>query len=333
MIYKAAVNNVMYYANTLEAYRSDKFTGSSPSPEKGGVITGQNGPWGLYSATPCRLSTSTGRRTSDGFNPGLVIVPAGRRGPRGGRHRAHTPPQRHRGRPRVANRSTLVNRVLGAARPPGRPSGRVPEGYRRARPRRLAGCAMSASRPAAPWSRWSWWSLLGFFAFRILPGRPRPLHWRTAARSAPEQMDILRQQYGLDQPLIGAVLALPDRTVPGQTRRFLHLQPVGLVADRWTGSARPCLLTGTAAALIRHPGPVAWAAGGVAAGQQLRQGTDRTGPGFLVGPHVLARPVGAAGLRRRAALVPDRRHGHGRQSEHRLRLRPGRRPAHGRCRC
>ncbi|MEC5181439.1 peptide/nickel transport system substrate-binding protein [Arthrobacter sp. CG_A4] len=75
MIYNAAVNNVMYYANTLEAYRSDKFEPFVTQPSKGGVITGQNGPWGYYSATPVGLKTSTTAEASAGFNPALVIVP------------------------------------------------------------------------------------------------------------------------------------------------------------------------------------------------------------------------------------------------------------------
>lgn len=77
MIYNAAVNNVMYYANTLEAYRSDKFQPFVTQPEKGGVITGQNGPWGYYSATPVGMNTGTGTdEASAGFNPATVIVPA-----------------------------------------------------------------------------------------------------------------------------------------------------------------------------------------------------------------------------------------------------------------
>lgn len=75
MIYNAAVNNVMYYANTLEAYRSDKFEPFVTQPSKGGVITGQNGPWGYYSATPVGSTTSTTAEASAGFNPAMVIVP------------------------------------------------------------------------------------------------------------------------------------------------------------------------------------------------------------------------------------------------------------------
>jgi peptide/nickel transport system substrate-binding protein len=75
MIYNAAVNNVMYYANTLEAYRSDKFEPFVTQPSKGGVITGQNGPWGYYSATPVGMAASATADAAGGFNPALVIVP------------------------------------------------------------------------------------------------------------------------------------------------------------------------------------------------------------------------------------------------------------------
>jgi peptide/nickel transport system substrate-binding protein len=75
MIYNAAVNNVMYYADTLEAYRSDKFEPFVTQPSKGGVITGQNGPWGYYSATPVGMAASATADAAGGFNPALVIVP------------------------------------------------------------------------------------------------------------------------------------------------------------------------------------------------------------------------------------------------------------------
>lgn len=52
LIYDSAVNNVIFYANSLEAYRSDRFTGFVTQPSDSGVISSQNGPWGLYSATP-----------------------------------------------------------------------------------------------------------------------------------------------------------------------------------------------------------------------------------------------------------------------------------------
>lgn len=43
---------MLYYPNSLEAYRSDKFEPFATQPKVGGVITEQNGAWGYYSATP-----------------------------------------------------------------------------------------------------------------------------------------------------------------------------------------------------------------------------------------------------------------------------------------
>ncbi|WP_425864518.1 ABC transporter substrate-binding protein [Arthrobacter sp. TWP1-1] len=73
MIHKAAVNNVMYYANTLEAYRSDKFEPFTTQPEVGGVITGQNGPWSYYYATP--VASTSSEDSDGGFNAAAVVVP------------------------------------------------------------------------------------------------------------------------------------------------------------------------------------------------------------------------------------------------------------------
>lgn len=52
MIHESAVNMVLWYADSLEAYRSDKFGGFIRQPEGQGPITGQNSYWGLYSAAP-----------------------------------------------------------------------------------------------------------------------------------------------------------------------------------------------------------------------------------------------------------------------------------------
>lgn len=60
VIYNSAVNDVIYYQNALEAYRSDKFKPFATQPEKGGVITGQNGFWGYYSATPVDATQTSG---------------------------------------------------------------------------------------------------------------------------------------------------------------------------------------------------------------------------------------------------------------------------------
>jgi peptide/nickel transport system substrate-binding protein len=73
LIYDAAVNNVLFYADSLEAYRSDKFEPFTTQPKEGGVILAQNGPWGVYSATPAGEMDAAGA-TSDA-NPAAVLVP------------------------------------------------------------------------------------------------------------------------------------------------------------------------------------------------------------------------------------------------------------------
>ena len=58
MIYKASVNDVLFYAQSLEAFRSDRFGDFVKQPAKTGVIGGQNGYWGYYSATPVSASVN-----------------------------------------------------------------------------------------------------------------------------------------------------------------------------------------------------------------------------------------------------------------------------------
>ena len=71
MIHEAAVNDVLYYADSLEAYRSDRFTNFTKQPQEGGVITGQNGYWGFYDATPVE------RRRHGQREPARRACPAG----------------------------------------------------------------------------------------------------------------------------------------------------------------------------------------------------------------------------------------------------------------
>ncbi|GAB3699320.1 ABC transporter substrate-binding protein [Mariniluteicoccus flavus] len=67
VLYRANVLNVLYYADTLEAYRSDRFASFQKQPEDGGVITGQNSYWGLYSATPVKAA---GQNATEGKDSG-----------------------------------------------------------------------------------------------------------------------------------------------------------------------------------------------------------------------------------------------------------------------
>ncbi|MEJ3657199.1 ABC transporter substrate-binding protein [Actinomycetes bacterium KLBMP 9759] len=64
---------VLTHDRLLEAYRSDRFTGFVTQPAEGGVITGQTGYWGYYSATPVATQAITG-----GGNPaGIIAAVAG----------------------------------------------------------------------------------------------------------------------------------------------------------------------------------------------------------------------------------------------------------------
>src|SRR5690606_29901301 len=77
MIHDAAVNMVIWYADSLEAYRSDRFTGFVRQPEGEGPITGQNAYWGLYSAEAVDAAEGNGEATGgmprEGGVPGWAI--------------------------------------------------------------------------------------------------------------------------------------------------------------------------------------------------------------------------------------------------------------------
>ena len=87
--------------------------------------------------------------------------------------------------------------------------------------------------------------VLGFFAFRILPGDPvRSL--ADGRQVTAEQMDILRREYGLDQPLIGQFWRYLTDLFQGKLgESYTYNRPVlELIGDRLGPTL---LLTGTAA--------------------------------------------------------------------------------------
>lgn len=57
--YDAAVSSAMYYADRLQAYRSDRFTNVKLQPAEGGVLVRQNGPWGVYNLEPVANAESS----------------------------------------------------------------------------------------------------------------------------------------------------------------------------------------------------------------------------------------------------------------------------------
>ena len=102
MIDKAAINSVIWYADTLEAWRSDKFTGFVKQPENTGV---RHGPERLLGSLRRHTGSATPRRPPDLLeqrDAGLGDRAGHRRGHRGGSAAIpaeHASP-RHRGRPR-----------------------------------------------------------------------------------------------------------------------------------------------------------------------------------------------------------------------------------------
>lgn len=89
--------------------------------------------------------------------------------------------------------------------------------------------------------------VLGFFAFRILPGDP-VRSMADGRRVSAEQMEILRQQLGLDQPLLSQFWRyLTDLFQGNLGFSYTFNEPVAqLIGDRLGPTL---LLTGTAAAL------------------------------------------------------------------------------------
>ena len=70
--YEQAASSVLYYQNSLEAYRSDRFSGFALQPADGGVITGQQGYWGYYGAQPTAASMTS--RAADDRTTLLVLA-------------------------------------------------------------------------------------------------------------------------------------------------------------------------------------------------------------------------------------------------------------------
>lgn len=56
--YEQATGLILFYPNSLEAYRSDRFAGFTKQPKTDGVITGQQGYWGYYGAKPTEAAVS-----------------------------------------------------------------------------------------------------------------------------------------------------------------------------------------------------------------------------------------------------------------------------------
>ena len=77
--YDQAAGLILFYQNSLEAYRSDRFSGFTLQPAGEGVITGQQGYWGYYGAQPTELamSASSGDYSTAALVLGGVVVLVG----------------------------------------------------------------------------------------------------------------------------------------------------------------------------------------------------------------------------------------------------------------
>lgn len=73
MHYEASTSVVLWYGNSLEAYRSDRFEGWTLMPTDGGIIANQAGYWGFLTAEPVgeEGSASSG---NTGASTGLLIA-------------------------------------------------------------------------------------------------------------------------------------------------------------------------------------------------------------------------------------------------------------------
>ncbi len=72
MNYVATPQIATWYANGLEAYRSDRFTGFSLQPKEGGIIANQSGYWGYLTVQPVGDEAAA----DSGPNVGLIVTGA-----------------------------------------------------------------------------------------------------------------------------------------------------------------------------------------------------------------------------------------------------------------
>ena len=70
MNYEATPQIAIWYSNSLEAYRSDRFTGFSLQPKEDGIIANQSGYWGYLTVEP----VGDGDAAGGGVNVGLLVV-------------------------------------------------------------------------------------------------------------------------------------------------------------------------------------------------------------------------------------------------------------------
>jgi len=66
--------NVLYYPNTLEAYRSDVIGSMQMQPQPNGIYDGQDGYWSWWSATPGAAASSSSHVGAWAVVAGVAVV-------------------------------------------------------------------------------------------------------------------------------------------------------------------------------------------------------------------------------------------------------------------
>ena len=288
--YDAAPSIDFWYPESLEAFRSDKFTGLTKMPEDGGVLTGQSGYWALLDAKPVSAASGDDRR----WRPrhGWLDRPRrpGRRRPRW-RRPARPPSRRHRRRPRVTG--ALVEQDVAAADTDR--DVRAGTSLWRYAARKVGGACLSLAMVV----------ILGFFAFRILPGDPTRSMTRgriVTAGAAARRCAASSGSTSRCSPSSAIYLRDLPRGRLGES--YTYRRPVSELIAEHIGAT--LLLTGVSAAIAIGLGPVDRAAVGLAARHLVRPAQHRDRARALVGPDVLARPDPAARLRGHAPVAAHR---------------------------
>ncbi len=70
--YDQATGLILFYQNSLEAYRADRFSGFTRQPKTDGVVVAQQGYWGYYGAQPTEAAMS-GSSGTDYTSVALVL--------------------------------------------------------------------------------------------------------------------------------------------------------------------------------------------------------------------------------------------------------------------
>ena len=232
--YDAAPSIDFWYPESLEAFRSDKFTGLTKMPQDGGVLTGQSGYWALLDAKPVGADGGDAAGDSGGLGTGAGSVSAPSRSSCSAAARcspavaAPPPTPASDRRPRRGGRR-------GRGQRPRRPRGHQPVAVRRAQGRRRLPQPRHGGGPGL---------------LRLPdPARDDPAIDLTRGRIvSPEQLETMRRQFGLDEPVLtqfGIYLRDLPRGRLGDS--YTYRRPVADLIAEHIGAT--LLLTGVSAAI------------------------------------------------------------------------------------